>query len=101
MISPAVVVLNVLSFYEPLRALIQQAIAEGFIETQNARLVVFVDGPPPSSSDGTQWVSLQESFDWGKAALEALDTWADGMQGVKRKYTFDWNKGADSELSGA
>ncbi|KAF5372881.1 hypothetical protein D9758_001554 [Tetrapyrgos nigripes] len=55
-----VVVLNVLSFYDPLRVLIKSAIAAGFIRPYNENLIVFVDGP--SSSDPTE----QENFDWEK-----------------------------------
>jgi len=76
-----VVVLNVLNFYNPLRALIRSGIKEGFIQSHNEHLVVFVDGP----SDLTE----HETFDWGKAALEALDSW-DG--GKVQSLPFDWKK---------
>ncbi|KAG8953989.1 hypothetical protein FRC04_000973 [Tulasnella sp. 424] len=61
-----VVLLNVNGFYEPLRALIEGAIKETFIQEKNRHLVTFVQPP-----DG---VSAAE-FDWGKAAIEALDAW--------------------------
>lgn len=64
--SIAVVLLDVNGFYEPLRALIEGAIKETFIQEKDCHLVTFVQPP-----DG---VSAAE-FDWGKAAIEALDTW--------------------------
>lgn len=88
-------VLNVLSFYEPLRALVRQAVSEGFVEPENERLVVFVDGPSIGFSEQTEWVASQESFDWGGAAIEALDRWADDVRGIKKKYTWDWSKGTN------
>ena len=69
---PAVVLINVLGFYDPLRTLIQTAIIEGFIEPQNECLVLFVDGPPgPLYADNEEWKRAHEEFDWGMAALEA------------------------------
>ncbi|KAG9125229.1 hypothetical protein FRC07_008496 [Ceratobasidium sp. 392] len=60
-VTSAVVVLNVLGYYEPLRQMIETGIQAGFIKPQNASLVKIIDAP----SDG----------DWGKALLEALRTW--------------------------
>lgn len=62
----AVVLLNVLGFFDPLRALIKNAMAFGFIKAQNGKLVTFVDCPP--DVDPT-------TFDWGAAALSALNGW--------------------------
>ncbi|KIM87500.1 hypothetical protein PILCRDRAFT_815024 [Piloderma croceum F 1598] len=76
-----VVILNVLNFYDPLRAQIQLGIKEGFIQPHNEHLVVFVDGP----SD----VNEHDTFDWGKAAIDALDGWDGGR--VQCKH-FDWQK---------
>lgn len=56
-----------LSFYDPLRQLIRNGIDEGFIHPENAALITFVDGPADRNEHGT--------FDWGKAVLEALETW--------------------------
>ena len=66
--SIAVVLLNVLGFFDSLRQLIKQGVEEGFIQSYNENLIIFVDGPE----------SLQEheKYDWGKAALGALDNWA-------------------------
>ncbi|KAF4615393.1 hypothetical protein D9613_002943 [Agrocybe pediades] len=65
-----VILLNVLSFWEPLRTLVKQSINAGFIHAANERLIIFVDGPEDHDE--------HESFDWGKAALEALDNWSPG-----------------------
>ncbi|KAJ7915541.1 hypothetical protein B0H13DRAFT_2000153 [Mycena leptocephala] len=62
-----VVLLNVCSFWEPLRQLINNGIAYGFIRSISKDLVVFVDGP----SSHTE----HESFNWGQAALKAIDGW--------------------------
>jgi len=75
-----VVLLNVLSFWDPLRQLIQNGIRGGFIQPKNEQLIVFVDGPSDHH--------LHESFDWGTAALHALDTW----HGDISKPLFDWSK---------
>ncbi|KAK0200043.1 hypothetical protein DFS33DRAFT_1366587 [Desarmillaria ectypa] len=75
-----VVLLNVRSFYEPLRQLIKNGVREGFIDPVNEHIVVFVDGP--SSIDE------HDSFDWGQAALEAIDSWH--IEALKPM--FDWTK---------
>ncbi|KAJ7702206.1 hypothetical protein B0H17DRAFT_1043179 [Mycena rosella] len=73
-----VVLLNVLSFFEPLRQLINNGIEYGFIKPASKDLVVFVDGP--SSQDE------HASFDWGEAGLKALEGWQrDAEEGL-----FDW-----------
>lgn len=98
----AVVLVNVLSFYEPLRAMIRAGIDEGFIEPRNECLAIFVDGPPrPSSVDTSpesreEWVKSHESFDWGNASLEALDGWNAQKSGHVWKYPFDWTRKLES-----
>lgn len=77
--SSAVILLNVLNFWNPLRTLIQSGIKEGFIQPHNDKLVVFVDGP----SD----LSDHDTFDWGNAAINALDTWD---AGCVRALPFNW-----------
>ena len=62
----AVVLLNVLGFFDPLRALIKNAMGFGFIKAQNGKLMTFVDCPPEVDP---------ATFDWGAAALSALDGW--------------------------
>jgi hypothetical protein len=61
-------VLNVLGYYAPLRQLIRNGIDAGLVPRANKHLVAFVDGP---SSDP----DAHEAFDWGAAALAALDAW--------------------------
>ena len=67
-----------LGFYDPLRALIKGAVASGFINPKNERIVHFIDGPPGVDP---------ASFDWGTAALAALDTWSPPGPGI-----FTWDK---------
>lgn len=76
----AVILLNVRSFYDPLRQLIKDGVREGFIDPVNEHIVVFIDGPPSIEEHG--------SFDWGKAALEAIDSWH--IEALKPM--FDWTK---------
>ena len=82
-VSPltAVALLNVLSFWEPLRALIKGSINAGFIKPQHEQLIIFVDGPEDPKE--------HENFDWGKAALEALDNW----ERETISPLFKWSKG--------
>jgi len=102
-----VVLVNVLGFYEPLRVLIHSAIKGGFIEPQNERLVLFVDGPPKSKSkepdsdlppssntEEEEWIKAHEEFDWGTKALQALDGW-DGEKEGFRRYPFEWGRRRD------
>jgi hypothetical protein len=77
----AVALLNVLSFWEPLRALVKGSIDAGFIKPQHEQLIIFVDGPED--------IKEHEDFDWGKAALEALDNWERGSVNP----LFSWSKG--------
>lgn len=94
-----------MSFYDPLRALIRTAIREGFIEPENERLVLFVDGPPPADFNSSQspidgdaykkeedWTKAHEVFDWGKAALDALEEWNKNQ--AFKSYSFDWTRRA-------
>ncbi|PPR08106.1 hypothetical protein CVT24_010567 [Panaeolus cyanescens] len=62
-----VVLVNVLSFWDPLRHLISNGINAGYIRPSNANLIIFVDGP----SDHAQHLT----FDWGKATTEAIGSW--------------------------
>ncbi|KAF5386826.1 hypothetical protein D9615_001624 [Tricholomella constricta] len=85
--SKPVVLLNVLSFFNPLRQLIENGTKEGYINPANQRLIVFVDGP--SSHDE------HEKFDWGTAALEAIETW----KGDDTKSRFNWRQKKDGSSS--
>lgn len=86
----AVVILNVLGFYEPLKELIKTAVKGGFIQERNAGFVTFVDGPPDFAE--------HESFDWGTAGLESLDAWQHkDLKGL----SYDWSKRKDSKVGSA
>ncbi|KAG8968281.1 hypothetical protein FRC03_008147 [Tulasnella sp. 419] len=78
-----VVLLNVLGFWEPLRGLIDGATKAGFIQEKYRGIVVFVDGPQDPNSE----------FDWGKAALAALDSWVPPADGG----LFQWNQGEKTD----
>lgn len=80
----AVVLANVLGFFDPVRALIQGAIRDGFIQPVGVELIKFVDGPSDHS--------LHESFDWGRALLEELDSW---KSDPSHSLGFDWTRPMD------
>lgn len=80
-LPPAVVLANVLGYFDPIRTLIQGAIRDGFIQPVGIELIKFVDGPSDHS--------LHESFDWGKALLDELDSWRDHPS---YKTGFDWTR---------
>ncbi|KAJ7221723.1 hypothetical protein GGX14DRAFT_559204 [Mycena pura] len=69
-----VILLNVLSFFEPLRQLIDNGVQYGFIKPTSKDLIVFVDGPSEHSE--------HDSFNWGEAALVALDNWKRDVDGL-------------------
>ncbi|KAH9978511.1 hypothetical protein BJV74DRAFT_859143 [Russula compacta] len=62
-----VVLVNVRGFFDPLRTLIKNSVASGFIQASNEDLIMFIDSPPASDP---------MTFDWGTAALSALDGWS-------------------------
>jgi hypothetical protein len=78
--SKPIVLLNVLGYYAPLSSLVRSGIDTGFIAPQNEQLLVFVDGP---SSDPEE----NAAFDWGAAALTALEGWAPPAD---QHFSFDW-----------
>ncbi|KAF9525284.1 hypothetical protein CPB83DRAFT_897155 [Crepidotus variabilis] len=80
-----VVLLNVLSFWEPLRMMIKSGINSGFIRPSGEQLITIVDGPEDHQE--------HESFDWGKAAIEAIDRWEVG--GIDNLY--DWSGRGSTE----
>ena len=71
------IIVNANGFYEPLRALIEGAIAQDFIQEKNRGVALFVD--PPAGED-------QEHFDWGTATLKVLEEWKPQTDGG----LFDW-----------
>lgn len=84
--NEAVVILNVLGFYDPLQSLIQSGIKEGFIPKHNEKMVVFVHGPADRQE--------HDIYNWGKAAIDALDAWdASHVECLP----FDWQKEKGAE----
>ncbi|KAJ8093076.1 hypothetical protein PM082_020558 [Marasmius tenuissimus] len=77
-----IVVINVLGFYDSLKQQIKAAIEAGFVEPHNESLVVFVDGPED--------MDQHETFDWGLAALGALDRWHEKRCCLPRP-TYNWS----------
>ncbi|KAI0818493.1 hypothetical protein BC629DRAFT_1579097 [Irpex lacteus] len=77
-----IIVLNVLSYYEPLRQLIRNGVEAGFVREQNESIITFIDGP----SDHAE----HESFDWGHAALDVINSWK--TDPVARPTHYDWSK---------
>ncbi|KAG6850597.1 hypothetical protein H0H93_011265 [Arthromyces matolae] len=84
-----VVLINVRLYYDPLRQLIDNGIREGYINPANRDLIIFVDGP----SD----LDEHENYDWGTAALDAIDSW----EGANIKQLFDWTHRKDGSSSEA
>jgi hypothetical protein len=84
----AVVILNVLGYFDPLRNLIQNGLHEGFIQPQNDNLIIFVDGPKEHHA--------HETYDWGDAALQALDEW---HRHPRQSSLFDWKKKKDGAMA--
>jgi len=80
-----VIIINVFAYYNPLRDLIKNGIREGFIRPENEKLIVFVDGPADHNK--------HESFDWGQAAVDAIDAWEHDKVST---LPFYWNKDVDT-----
>jgi len=55
----------------------------GFIRPCSERLVIFVDGPADPQE--------HEIFDWGKAALDAIQSWQPG----NNNPLYNWSKSSD------
>ncbi|KAJ7681657.1 hypothetical protein B0H17DRAFT_942780 [Mycena rosella] len=79
-----IILMNVLSYFDPLRQLISNGIAEGFIPADNESFVIFVNGPEAHSE--------HESFDWGAAGLAALSGWDSSAA----KPLFAWTDKVDN-----
>lgn len=79
--------MNVLGFFNPLRDLIRNGVQEGFIHEKSQKLVEFIDGPADRSE--------HETFDWGKAALQALDHW----EAVVLARPYDWTKRGSGDVA--
>ncbi|KAJ7708516.1 hypothetical protein B0H16DRAFT_1481329 [Mycena metata] len=65
--SKPIFLINVLSYYEPLRQIIRNGIEENFIPEINESYVIFNDGPEAHGE--------HEAFDWGAAAISAFEAW--------------------------
>jgi len=85
--SKPVVLANVLGFFDPIRTLIEGAIGDGFIRPAGINLVKIVDGPSDHS--------LHESFDWGKALIEEIDSWEDHPS---HRLGFDWTRPKEGDV---
>ncbi|KAJ7627718.1 hypothetical protein DFH06DRAFT_1338889 [Mycena polygramma] len=79
-----IILLNVLSYFEPLRQLIRNGIEEGFIPADNESFVIFVNGPDAHDEHKT--------FDWGTAGITALDSWDSGAA----KPLFAWTEKSEN-----
>lgn len=78
---PAIIVVNVLNYYAPLRAQLIKAAEVGFINPVNIGFITFVDGPADEAEHA--------DYDWGSAVIEALKHWKPvEWEG----YGLDWTK---------
>lgn len=66
-----------LGFYDALKQLIHKGVEEGYIQSYNKDLIIFIDGPESPSE--------HENYEWGSVALKALDQWKRDPRGL-----FDW-----------
>ncbi|TFK29819.1 hypothetical protein FA15DRAFT_751971 [Coprinopsis marcescibilis] len=84
-----VILVNVLSFWEPLRQLVDSSIAYGFIKPISKEIIVFVDGPANHEEHA--------GFDWGSAVLRAIEEW--NLR--DDRPLFDWSKTLDGDSADA
>jgi hypothetical protein len=76
----AILLVNVLNYYEPLRQQIISGIEAGFIKEENLNLVTFVNGPADLEAHAT--------FDWGNAVINALNEYKPTEW---KGFGFDWS----------
>lgn len=74
-----VIVLNVCGFYDGLKTFREKAISSGFIAEANRPFMTFVD----EDND-------DPSFDWGEAALQAMEKWEKDVAGGGKAYPLTW-----------
>ena len=90
--SAAIILVNVLNYYEPLRMQIIKGIEAGFIKEENLNLVTFVNGPENLEEHAT--------FDWGAAVVKILNEYKPTSW---KGFGFDWsakpNNGSADPLS--
>ncbi|KAL4242482.1 hypothetical protein ABKN59_011808 [Abortiporus biennis] len=82
------IVLNVLGYFDSIKEMIRSGVQKGFIYPENEGLIHFVDGPQDKETHAT--------FDWGKAALQALDSW----NTVVRMNQYDFSKTTAANSNG-
>ena len=78
--------LNVNNFWSPMKALVAQAVQSGFILEKNEHLIRFVEGPADHAE--------HETFDWGKATMDALNEW----QTVAASHFYNWHLRKDGKV---
>lgn len=74
-----------------MREFVEQAIASGFIPERNREYISWLE-PPSDATD----------FDWGEAALDAVEAWQakeTGQDGVGVSYGIDWSARNKAALS--
>lgn len=86
-----VILLNVNNFYSSLREFIQNAVSSGFIGTKQSNLLVFVDGTSPSTTSSPNGTAVND-FNWGRAALQAIQDWHEKGAGGAEPYSFEWSE---------
>jgi hypothetical protein len=85
---PAIIIINVLNYYDSLRVQLVKAVEAGFINAPNVGFITFVDGPAN--------LAEHADYDWGSAVIDALENWKPiEWEG----YGLDWTKKKDGSLS--
>jgi len=89
-IIAAIILINVSNFYEPLRALTEKAIEDGFIPEHGKSIISFVDEADAQREGG-----------WGKATIAAVEGANEAMSKSQSKGYYDWEqtKKDDSALT--
>ena len=93
----AVILVNVLGFYDRLRDLIDSIVVAGFIRPQQRSLITFVDGPPrpdgsSSAEQGQKYIEEHRAFDWGKAVSEAMEEWRESSAETRSHLLGSWDQ---------
>lgn len=80
-----VVLINVAGFWSPVRALIENAVSDGFIPGVNSNLVSFVEEADAQRAGG-----------WGKATLEEVQRSNERLKNRADAGYWDWNESKES-----
>lgn len=85
------ILLNVRGYFDPLRAIFQGGVREGFIPPANEQLITIVDDPrrDSDSPEALEW-------NWGTAAMTAIENWEPIMQ----NSNYDWSVRKPEEEEG-